>query len=177
VKNFQQNLFVVVALGLCGLCVYQWYIQTQQRYEITSLNHFVFEKSVAIRDYTNSIETLNHQVSQMDARITELKATMKTNEALVVLQARDNDQLKAAGQALTNEVVEYRKAVGSLETKLKEAYDGIAKQNQSLKELVAQRDEFVQKLNDSMKERNDVVEKYNSLADQVKKIQSPSKNP
>ena len=27
-KNFQQNLLIVLALGLCGLCVYQWYGQT-----------------------------------------------------------------------------------------------------------------------------------------------------
>ena len=34
-----------------------------------------------------------------------------------------------------------------------EAYDGIKKQNGALKELTAQRDEFVQKFNDSIKER------------------------
>ena len=33
-----------------------------------------------------------------------------------------------------------------LEAKLKEAYDGIKKQNEAMKELVAQRDEFVQKV-------------------------------
>ncbi len=33
-KNFQINLFIVLALGLCGLCTWQWYEQTVQRTEI-----------------------------------------------------------------------------------------------------------------------------------------------
>jgi uncharacterized coiled-coil DUF342 family protein len=44
-----------------------------------------------------------------------------------------------------------------------------------LKELVAQRDEFVTKYNDSVKERNDLVAKYNSLAEQVRKALSAGK--
>jgi peptidoglycan hydrolase CwlO-like protein len=52
-----------------------------------------------------------------------------------------------------------------LEARLKDAYAGINKQNESLKELVAQRDELVNKYNDSVKERNDIVGKYNQLAE------------
>jgi len=170
-KNLQQNLLIVLALALCGLCVYQWYEQTVQRNEIETLNRMTNEKSVAIRDYTNSIATMNHQVAQMDARITELKASAKTNEDFVAVQKREMTRLQFISGNLTNEITEYKKAVDTLNTKLKEAYDGIGKQNESLKELVAQRDEFVTKYNDSLKERNDIVAKYNELADQVKKLQ------
>ena len=61
-KNFQQNLLIVLALALCGLCAYQWYEQTIQREEITTLNGMVYDKNAAIQDATNSIATLNHQV-------------------------------------------------------------------------------------------------------------------
>ena len=30
-KNFQQNLLILLALRLCGLCAWQWYAQTVQR--------------------------------------------------------------------------------------------------------------------------------------------------
>jgi hypothetical protein len=43
-----------------------------------------------------------------------------------------------------------------------------------MKELVAQRDEFVKKFNDEMKDRNDVVNKYNDLVRQVEKNQAAS---
>jgi chromosome segregation ATPase len=174
-KSFQQNLLITLALGLCVLCAFQWYAQTHQRSEINSLNQLVYEKSIAIRDYTNSIATANHQVAQMDARLSELKEAMKTNEALVLVQKRENTRMQAANEALTNEVTEYKKAVTTLEDKLKAAYDGIGKQNEALKQLVAQRDDFVKKYNDSVQERNDVVTKYNGLVDQVKKAQAAGK--
>jgi uncharacterized coiled-coil DUF342 family protein len=61
-----------------------------------------------------------------------------------------------------------------LEARLKEAYDGISKQNETFKELVAQRDELVNKYNNSVKERNDIVEKYNQL---VEKLQPAGAKP
>ncbi len=61
-KNFQQNLLIVLALALCGLCAFQWYEQTIQRNEITTLNEIVYEKNVAVQDATNSVALLNHQV-------------------------------------------------------------------------------------------------------------------
>jgi predicted nucleic acid-binding Zn-ribbon protein len=176
-KSFQQNLLVALALGLCALCAYQWYAQTRQRNQVDSLNRLVYGKALAIRDYTNSISALNHQVAQMDARITELKETLKTNRARVDLQAREIDTLKMNGEALTNTVSQYKEAVAALESKLKDAYDGIKKQNDALKELVSQRDEFVRKYNDSIKERNDLVAKYNDLVDQVKQAQSNGQKP
>ena len=40
-KNFQQNLLIALALGLCAMCVYQWHGQTVQRAQIENLNRAV----------------------------------------------------------------------------------------------------------------------------------------
>ena len=173
-KNFQQNLLIIVALSLCGLCVYQWYGQTIQRNEIQKLEQTVYEESAAIQGYTNSIRTMDRQIAQMDARLTELKAEAKTNAELIISQKREINRLQITGEGLTNQIGEYRGAVTNLQAKLKEAYEGIQKQNEALKELVAQRDEFVKKFNDEVKDRNDVVNKYNDLVRQVEKNQSAS---
>jgi hypothetical protein len=61
-----------------------------------------------------------------------------------------------------------------LEAKLKDAYAGIEKQNEAITNLVTQRADFVQKLNDSVKDRNDIVAKYNDL---IKKILPPADKP
>ena len=171
-KNFQQNLLIVLALGLCGLCVYQWYGQTAQRVRIERLNQVVYEKAAAIQGYTNSIHALDGQIAQMDARLSELKANVKTNDQLILNQKRDIARLLSAGEGLTNEIAEYKKGVATLEGKLKDAYDGIKKQNEAIKELVAQRDEFISKYNDSVKDRNGVVAKYNDLVEKVNKQQN-----
>jgi chromosome segregation ATPase len=174
-KNFQQNLLIVLALALCCLCAYQWYEQTVQREEITTQNGMIYEKNVAIQDATNSIATLNHQIEQMDARLTEIKAAAATNEQLVVSQRVEIAQLQITGVNLTNEIAQYKTAVDTLSAKLKDAYAGIEKQNESITNLVAQRDDFVKKYNDEVKERNDVVGKYNDLVNQMQKQQSGQK--
>ena len=170
-KNFHQNLLVCFALGLCTLCAYQWYGQALQRKNIEGLTQTIFERDTAIQGYTNSIKTMDRQIAQMDARISELKATVKTNEETFLAQRREINKLQISNESLTNQVVQYKQAVDNLESKLKDAYDGIKKQNESLKELVAKRDELIQKYNDSVKDRNDVVSKYNDLVKQVEKIQ------
>jgi chromosome segregation ATPase len=174
-KNFQQNLLIVLALALCGLCSFQWYEQTVQRNEITTLNGMVYEKNVTIQGATNSIATLNHQVEQMDARITEIKAVAATNEQLVAVQKVEIARLEFNNLNLTNQIAQYKQAVDTLGSKLKEAYAGIEKQNETITNLVTQRDDFVRKFNDSVKDRNDVVAKYNDLVSQVQKQQSSQK--
>ncbi len=173
-KNFQVNLLIVLALGLCGLCAWQWYEQTIQRNEIQTLNQLVYEKNAAIQSYTNSIATLNHQVNQMDTRLTEIKAAAATNEQLIISQKAEMVQLQFANANLTNEVVQYKQAVDALESKLKEVYAGIDKQNEAITNLIAQRNDLVQKYNDEVKDRNNIVEKYNEL---VKQVQSGGKPP
>jgi predicted RNase H-like nuclease (RuvC/YqgF family) len=76
-------------------------------------------------------------------------------------------RLQLANENLTNTVTQYTAAVDALESKLKEAYAGVAKQNEAITNLIAQRDEFVQKLNDSVKDRNRVVAKYNDLVKEI----------
>ena len=173
-KNLQQNLLILVALSLCGLCVYQWYGQTLQRDEIRKLEGMVYEKSAAIQGYTNSIRTMDRQIAQMDARITDMKAQASTNAELVISQRRDINRLQIVSEGLTNEITQYKGALTNFQTKLKETYDGIQKQNEAMKELVAQRDEFVKKYNDEVKDRNEVVNKYNELVRQVEKNQAAS---
>jgi chromosome segregation ATPase len=174
-KNFQANLLIVLALALCALCAFQWYEQTIQRNEITTMNGILYDKNVAIQDATNSIATLNHQVEQMDARLTEMKAAAATNEQLVVAQKVEIAQLQFNGAKLTNEIAQYKTAVDTLTAKLKEAYANLESQNSSINNLVAQRDDFVKKFNDEVKDRNDVVAKYNDLVNQVQKQQGGGK--
>src|SRR5947207_1993973 len=97
---------------------------------------------------------MDQQIAALGAQIAELRRSAKTNETLMAEQKSEIANLQTATEGLTNQVAEYKKAVGTFEAKLKEAYDGINKQNDAMHELVAQRDEFVRKFNDSVKERN-----------------------
>ena len=169
-KSFQQNLLIALALGLCLLCAFQWHGQTIQREQINRLNQISYDKSLEIQRYTNSMQTMEHQISQMDGLITELKGTEKTNEQTILDQKRELNKLEAENGALTNEISKYKEATAGLEAKLKDAYDGVKKQNEAIKQLVVERDDFVKKYNDSVNERNVIVGKYNELVGQMEKL-------
>ena len=170
-RNFQINLLIGLAVALCGLCAFQWHVQTLQRTEITTMNGMLYDKNVAIQDATNSLATMSHQVEQMDTRLTEIKAEAATNQQMVVLQKAQIVKLEFANENLSNEIVQYKAAVDTLQSKLAEAYAGIHQQNETITNLVMQRDEFVKKYNDSVKAHNDVVAKYNDLVSQMQKQQ------
>ena len=114
----------------------------------------VSDKNIAIQSATNSIATLNHQVNQMDARLIELKAVAAPNAQLIVTQKLELERLQFANAGLTDEIAQYKSAVTTMTARLKEAYAGIAKQNEAITNLVAQRDDWVKKCNDSVKDRN-----------------------
>jgi chromosome segregation ATPase len=176
-KNFQQNLLIVLALGLCGLCIYYWRDQTNQRTQIEKLNTVLYGKMVEIQGYTNSIKSLDQQITQMDRVISELRETAKTNEQTILSQKRELNRLETEAETLTNEISQYKQAVATLEGKLKDAYAGIQKQNDAMKELAAQRDDFVKKYNDSVNDRNDVVAKYNDLVKRLEKTEGGGAKP
>jgi chromosome segregation ATPase len=168
-KNFQQNLLLVLALALCGLCAWQWHGQTQQRDIIATLNGLVYDRDVTIRDATNSIAVLNHQLAQMDASLTSVKADAATNAQSVVSQKAEIARLRVANLSLTNEITQYQQAVDTLETKLKDAYADLENQNGAITNLVAQRDDLAARFNNEVKDRNDIVAKYNELVNQIQK--------
>ena len=173
-KNFQQNLLIGLALALCGLCAFQWRVQTVQRDEITTMNGMLYDKNVAMQEATNSIAAMSHQIEQMDAHLTEIKAAATTNEQLAVSQKAEIFRLQFTGAGLTNEITQYKAIVDTLQSKLKEAFAGINQQNVTITNLVGQRDELVKKFNDSVKDRNDIVTKYNDLVSQMQKQQDGS---
>jgi chromosome segregation ATPase len=171
-KNFQQNLLVFLALGLCGLCAWQWYVQTLLHDEGQALQKTIFKQAGDIQGYTNSIKNMDAEIAGLSTRINELKHAAMTNEQTIFLQKREVSRLQSTGDMLSNQIVQYKGVVDQMESRLKEASTGIAKQNDAIKLLVAERDDTIKKYNESIKERNALAEKYNNLVDRFNKLQA-----
>ena len=169
-KNFQRNLFIILALGLCGTCAWQWYLQALQLKTIEEKNQVIYEKSADLQDKTNSIKRMDDEITQLHDRITQLKQAAVSNDQWAVTEKREVARLLSSGDIMSNEIVQYKAAVDGLTNKLQQAYDGE-------KELVSQRDEFVKKLNDSIKAQNDLAAKYNELVDRFNKLQATNAAP
>lgn len=164
-KNLLQNLLMLLALGLCALCTWQWYNQVVQRRQMTKLAQVNYDESTAIQSYTNTINNMDHQIAQLDARISDLRDTLGSNTATIASLHQENNRLNANADQYSNAVV-------TLQAQIKQANENIRQQNEALKDLVAQRDEYVSRLNASIKERNDIVAKYNDLVKRVEEMQA-----
>jgi chromosome segregation ATPase len=164
-RNLQRNLFIVLAIGLCGTCAWQWHLQSLQLNTIEKLNQVIYQKSADIQGYTNSIRTLDAEINQLHDRIGQLKEAAASNEQWAVEEKREAARLQSAAGLMSNEIVEYKMAVDGLTNKLERAYD-------AEKELAAQRDDFVKRLNDSIKARNDLTVKYNDLVARFNQLQA-----
>jgi len=171
-RNFQLNLFILLALGLCGLCAWQWYDQARQRQAIEARNQMIYDRNHAIQGYTNTIATTDKQIADLQQSLTGLKQAASSNNDVIATQKREISRLQAGENILTNDISQFQSAVSNLEKKLDDAYDGIKKQNDALKELVSQRDDFIQKYTNSISARNEIVLKYNQLVERVNRIQT-----
>ncbi len=171
-KNLLQNLLVGLSLCLCAMCAWQWYVQAQLHVQGDALQQTAQKQSADIQGYTNRIQSMDAEIAGLSTRVEELKksldATIMKNKAL------ENEAFTLRGTAgvLSNEMDQYKEIVGKMEAKLESAADGIKKQNEAIKTIAADRDAAITRANDTMKDRNALVEKYNSLVERWNKLQT-----
>ena len=171
-RHFQQNLLIVLALGLCALCAWQWTDQANKRKAIDDRNQIIFDRDAAIQGFTNSMATMDRQVADLQQRITDLKAGTESNDVVLLDQKHQIDRMQSDASVLTNELSQYKTALTNLEAKLTTAYEGIKKQNAAIDQLAAQRDDIIARYTNSVQQFNDLAKKYNSLVEDVKKMQA-----
>ena len=164
-KSALQNLLVGCALGLCALCVWQWHIQVRQYRELTTLAQTIANQAAAIQHSTNSLAVLDLQIAQQDTQLRQLRNMTTTQHAeLAALRGETN--------RLTSSLLQAHAAAAA---QIQQANATIHQQNESLKNMVTQRDDFVKRLNEVIQDRNAVVTKYNDLAKRL--AESPAAPP
>ena len=162
-KNALQTLLIFFALCLCGLCSWQWYSQVLQRREMTAVLQTNHDQAMAIHSATNSINALDRQIALMDTVVSKLKDTVATNNIEIITLRRENTHLTYLQDQYSNAVV-------VLQAQIKQANENIVVQNDAMKKLVEERNEFVTKLNGAMKDRNELVGKYNEVVKQMEDL-------
>jgi hypothetical protein len=176
-RNFLQNLLMVFALCLCGLCVRQWYFQTVQRNLLAEQGQKIFDRDTAIQGYTNTIQTQDHQIALLDRQLAQLNQSLLSNNDLLILQKHDLARLRADTDTLTHDVTLYTNNIVLLESRLANAYEGIEKLTNDVAQLVAQRDDFITRYNNSVSNYNVLGSNYNNVVDRLNKLQSPRITP
>jgi len=163
-KNPLQNLLIGCALGLCALCLWQWHLQVRQYRELATLTQTLANQSADLQRSTNSLAVLDLQIAQQDAQLRELRNSAQADR--VELRALCAETNRLAGTVMQTQA--------AAEQHIQQANATIRQQNELLKNMVAQRDDFVKRLNEVIQDRNAVVTKYNDLVKRLAESPTPS---
>lgn len=152
-KTPLQNLLIGCALGLCALCVWQWHVQVRQYRERTALSQTLANQSADLQHSTNSLAIMDLQIAHQDSQLQALRDAARAHQVELRELREETNRLGAAISQVQT----------AAETQIQKANATIRQQNELLKNLADQRDDFVKRLNDVIQDRNAVVTKYNDL--------------
>jgi hypothetical protein len=148
-------LLGVILAALCGVCLWQWKREAEFRSVILDFHTKLEAEKRAHSEARLRIVVLESEVTRVTKLRDDAEAQyLKTLEELRALQPDWNQrgltigalsQLAAAAPAAENQNA------------------AIGKQNELLKQLAAERDDAIQKLNARTREFNTLTEKYNKL--------------
>lgn len=177
-KAFLIALLAVFSLGLCGVCVVQWRREFLLNEKIGEITAQLIEENKKRIEFEEKAMRFEQEI----ARISKLRAETETT----LLDATEQVQLLTADQTarghsiavLMNETIRattelnaFRQLAGKGSAALKERNTEVSAQNTAietanarLKQLVAERDDAIARLNARTREFNELVEKYNKLA-------------
>jgi len=154
------------------LCTYQWLRETDTRQTVQSLHNTRFKLESEIQQHTNRIHHMDLRIAELADNTVRLEGLLRTNE-LTIVGLRDNlNTAESTNQLLLAQLDVYTNAFTQATNQLAKAYDDIKAQNDLIKQVAAQRDEFVTKLNEAIEERNKVVGQYNELVQKVEEFQA-----
>lgn len=177
-KRLLTTLLVLVALGLCVVCVVQWQREARLRGHITDLvkrleaeNAARVEAERKVREYEKEIERLSELRAEVETKLVEV--TREYNELsadsvfrgiTIAVYMRELRQLQHGLEATQLAFGKGSEALKEHNTAVTAQNSAIEKQNEMLKQLARERDAAIEKLNARTIEFNEVVEKYNKLA-------------
>jgi chromosome segregation ATPase len=167
------TILILLALGLCGLCGYQWWREAGLRLQVE-------EKNRGLQALTDEKAAAEAQGKRYEAEIKRLEADREANEKATADAKSELSKTVAAlkkaefdGERAAAERSLYKEAVDKANQAIKEQNEGVKNLNAEYKKLVEDRNEIVQKYNKLttdyekvVTDMNGVVEKYNTLVAQ-----------
>ena len=177
-KRLLSTLLVIVTLGLCAVCVVQWVREERLRGHIADLakrleaeNTARVEAERKAAEYEKEIERLTILRAEVEAKLltatqelTEMGADSVARGYTLAFFLNELVQTEAKLAAMENAVGKGTEALKDHNASVTAQNATITKQNELLKQLAAERNTAIEKLNARTKEFNELVEKYNKLA-------------
>jgi chromosome segregation ATPase len=171
-NTFLTNLLVVFALGLCGLCTFQWLRETENRKEVQKLHNNIYGLQDQNMHHTNRIAKMDAQIADLTDLNKSLHGAFKQRSNEVIELRSITNSLSYSNDVLGRTLDAYTNAFAQTTNRLAEAYENIKRQNELITNVVAQRDEYVNRLNLQISNYNILVGQHNEAVRRVEELQN-----
>lgn len=176
-------ILIILALGLCGMCAYQWAREARLRLDIEGKNKQIGD----LHQEKAAVEALGKRFEQDIKRLeddkTKIQEVVATNKAEVSRLKAERAKWEFEADKASKQSELYKEAFTKATNVLAETNLGIRKMNDDYRKLGDERNEIVKRYNDLAKEHekvitefNDVVTKYNDLVKQIQAQQEKDKD-
>jgi len=177
-KRLLATLLVLISLGLCAVSVVQWQREARLRGHIADLvrrleaeNALRIEAERKVREYEKEIARLTELRAEVEAKLIEVTrefndlSTDSTARGITIaIYMRELMQAQAGLDAARLALGKGADAIRDHNAAVTAQNSALEKQNAMLKQLAAERDAAIEKLNTRTREFNELVEKYNKLS-------------
>lgn len=166
---------IVLALGLCGLCAFQWVRETRLRGRVDGLQgerQILAEEKAAVEAQAKRFQ---EEIRRVERERAELRASSETN-ALVNQRLRLEMQRAASESEQAKRTAEsYKAAFEKANASIREQNEVVAKLKADYVKLAEDRNAQVQRYNDLARQQaglvkrfDDLAQKWNALQEQLK---------
>lgn len=159
------TVLILLALGLCALCAYQWVRETRLRIRVDGLQ----AERQKLNDEKASVEAQGRRFQEEIQRVEKergelFKSVQTNNEALVKIRS---ESLKAQMEADRNQrqAEAYKEVLDKANDSIRQQNEVVMKLNTDYKKLAEERNSMVAKYNDLVKEMDGTLKQYNELVE------------
>ena len=159
-RNFLQNLLLLLALALCGLVAVQWHREARLRANGQTLTDDLQRQRAKSQELDASVRQLEAEILRLSGLRKEATAALETNQTEVA-------RLKLQLQKRETELEQLAKQADVYKAALERANGSIKSQNEELQKLGAERNEVVAKFNRLVADYNLLVKQWNEQQEQL----------
>jgi chromosome segregation ATPase len=156
------TILVALSAAICGLCVWQWVVQSRLRQLIEAERQATVVAEKKFSDQEAQAKRYSEEITRLEALRKDLEESTKTNRTELSRVRAELSKISFSHTNLTKELELYKEALTNANHSIEKQNAAITSQNENFKKLVDERNEFVTKYNKT-------VTIYNTLVDQVKK--------
>ncbi len=176
-KKILENFLIVLALGLCALCTYQWYRESNLRKAVEGLSKELYEKKEVIQSLEDRLKRSEADVSRLDTLKTELTGLLKTNKQELATMSKYSEKLEREAEVFKSQIQSYKDAVEVANANIRKQNDDIKKQNEMMKQLAEERNAVVTKYNETVSQYNDLVKQFEKFQQDVQNQNQKKEEP